>query len=401
MTATTEAIDTKARMLDDIAFRYNTFCNVADRVVTSAGMAEWVEGIFIENGGPDQYLPDALTPKEKAWARAEWDLLTCTPKVGDMIEIRIADYHGTSEPVGARCEVVGVDGDMVLTNQSRGDTSLHWGFSIQSNVREHGFRVIPSVTAPARPDWLSDTSYEQVCDYVRGAVREWSKDCTCESCSLLIGGVDPASEFFMRQVGTAISSEGRKAWIGQVLRWGRALIILNRQRQTTPPQPEPEVEPIPERNLTPPEPTIEDLKSELAAVTAQKERLERLHSTLSAFQSNALNDAATIGNKLLREANNRGWCSEYDEIISSLNSELTVLELPVRKKHISGYVRGTITIPFSMYLENIEVSPDDEEDSALSETFDENYSGSDLINYHRESLDLYSVEMEIDEIEVN
>jgi hypothetical protein len=54
-------------------------------------------------------------------------------------------------------------------------------------------------------------------------------------------------------------------------------------------------------------------------------------------------DIRVIGERLLREANARNWCSEFDEIVESLNRVLNI-ELERRMKTFTVTVPVTITL---------------------------------------------------------
>jgi hypothetical protein len=54
-----------------------------------------------------------------------------------------------------------------------------------------------------------------------------------------------------------------------------------------------------------------------------------LRSDLAAAERAHHNDVAAIGARLLEEAEDRGWCQDFDEMVDSLNAVLQV-ELPLR-----------------------------------------------------------------------
>lgn len=54
-------------------------------------------------------------------------------------------------------------------------------------------------------------------------------------------------------------------------------------------------------------------------------------------------DIKLIGDRLIGEANDRGWCSEYDGIVDELNSDLMV-ELPLRRQNYQVAVQYTVYI---------------------------------------------------------
>ena len=57
-------------------------------------------------------------------------------------------------------------------------------------------------------------------------------------------------------------------------------------------------------------------------------------------------DVERIGERLLAEANDRGWCAEFDTIVDEINGDLYV-ELPVRERDFEVRVDVTLTISVS------------------------------------------------------
>lgn len=103
-----------------------------------------------------------------------------------------------------------------------------------------------------------------------------------------------------------------------------------------------EVAPTPE-----PEPDVDALKLAVSALTTEKEQLERdLDSARTQLHAYAA-DADTIGTMLMDEAENRGWCDEYDEFVDSINTRLTTIHLPEREQEYEVEVSGTATIGWS------------------------------------------------------
>jgi hypothetical protein len=139
---------------------------------------------------------------------------------------------------------------------------------------------------------------------------------------------------------------------------------------------------------TPAEPTSGDA-SEIERLRVRLREVEERHRT----------DIATIGETLMREAERRNWCSEYDEIVDGINSRITV-ELPVRNSEeefevtVSGYVR----VPFS-YSMTVTASDSGDAHEIASNTWADQVDAGDLL---RDYSDRYSAEVEDDyEIEVD
>lgn len=111
--------------------------------------------------------------------------------------------------------------------------------------------------------------------------------------------------------------------------------------------------------------------------------IQRLNGRLSVAQANHESDIARIGERLITEATDRSWCSEYDGIIEDLNSELSV-ELPSREREY----RVTWTETFSTT-----VSARNEDDAI------EMVSGNtgSYVSYDDGDIDESSFEAELDE----
>lgn len=87
-------------------------------------------------------------------------------------------------------------------------------------------------------------------------------------------------------------------------------------------------------------------------VAELRTRIEALTDSVAVLREQLLTsrdkhraDIATIGAKLTEEANDRRWCSDFDEIVDSLNSDLFVT-LPTREKEyqVTVMVRMEITV---------------------------------------------------------
>lgn len=68
--------------------------------------------------------------------------------------------------------------------------------------------------------------------------------------------------------------------------------------------------------------------SELDVLRREKDRLQK---ELVLSMERHRRDVATIGSALIDEANERGWCSQYDDFVDTVNGDLHN-KLPVRNK---------------------------------------------------------------------
>jgi hypothetical protein len=133
-------------------------------------------------------------------------------------------------------------------------------------------------------------------------------------------------------------------------------------------------------------------------LTVRVARLNEHIGSLQTWQQNATSDMETISDKFIREADQRGWCSDYDRIISDLNSQISVLEFKQRSRSVNGTVEGTITINFSISVEGVEVGSGEDADDAVRDYFSENYDYDDI---RRSRLDWSDAEIEVTDVSLD
>jgi hypothetical protein len=120
---------------------------------------------------------------------------------------------------------------------------------------------------------------------------------------------------------------------------------------------------------------------EIARLRASLDRSNRVLSEVRSTWEREVND---LGALLMREANNRNWCSEYDEIVSKANSNLTY-ELPTRSKEIDITWTETYTVTVTRSA-TITTTDGSEESDAVSYMENEDpLDEADLISLLREN----------------
>lgn len=92
---------------------------------------------------------------------------------------------------------------------------------------------------------------------------------------------------------------------------------------------------------------------------------DNLRKLLSESKANHQKDIETIGNALIEEAEQRDFCSDYDNFIDELNEKLTI-DLPVRKKTFQVTVEITRTISTSVTVE-VECSHEEDVNDLINE----------------------------------
>lgn len=69
-------------------------------------------------------------------------------------------------------------------------------------------------------------------------------------------------------------------------------------------------------------------------------------------------DIKLIGERLIREANDRGFCSEFDDVIDQLNAKLRI-ELPTRRKEYVVTQVVKVTRSITVYAKDEDEAMDD------------------------------------------
>lgn len=81
---------------------------------------------------------------------------------------------------------------------------------------------------------------------------------------------------------------------------------------------------------------------DLAREAHSRQEIE-LRSRIERAEQAHRDDISLIGESLQQEAANRSWCSEYDEVVQTINQRLTV-ELPTRERDYDVTVIARVTI---------------------------------------------------------
>jgi hypothetical protein len=136
---------------------------------------------------------------------------------------------------------------------------------------------------------------------------------------------------------------------------------------------------------------IERLSNELADT-------KRSNNDATRYMNEYRSDIDTIGGALMEEAERRGWCSEYDEFVESVNQSLTRASLPTRER----VYEVTWTEIYRVIVGRSGTYTAASEDDAIDLARDE-YTESSLIldSIHEgnfERVELYSDEYEAQEV---
>ena len=133
-----------------------------------------------------------------------------------------------------------------------------------------------------------------------------------------------------------------------------------------------------------PEPDVDALKLAVSALTAEKERLERDVQTFRTRADTYATDFSIVGEALMEEAENRGWCDEYDRFVENVNVLTSLLDLPEREREYEVVVTGTATVSWSHPVTVTARSADEAiemVENNPSAYFDMDEAATDALNY--------------------
>lgn len=106
-----------------------------------------------------------------------------------------------------------------------------------------------------------------------------------------------------------------------------------------------------------PDPTDELVAKHVAVVDNLRTQLDTCQSSLRQAEQRHEQDIERIGSRLNEEAESRGWCTEFDDIVRELNGRLHV-ELPLRTKTYEVTYDVTVTVTVS-----VDATDEDDADS--------------------------------------
>ena len=118
--------------------------------------------------------------------------------------------------------------------------------------------------------------------------------------------------------------------------------------------------------------TPEELKASLIAVQKQyfdeQAKNVRLEKEFSEFKDAAFKLRDVVGERLIEESNDRGWCAEFDQIIEKINEGLRWdLQLPTRQKTYNVTYREEFTVSVTRNKKIVAASEKDAIEQAKNE----------------------------------
>jgi hypothetical protein len=118
-------------------------------------------------------------------------------------------------------------------------------------------------------------------------------------------------------------------------------------------------------------PDVESIRNENESL---KRQVEILNRQVSGYRS----DADVITSAILQEAENRGWCDEYERVCDRINAELTYIEMPRRTRTFEVSIEYTVS-DSGTYTMTVEADNEDDAVEQAREQF-ENESHDHLWN---------------------
>lgn len=157
------------------------------------------------------------------------------------------------------------------------------------------------------------------------------------------------------RTGTWHSSGPGKDYLGKVMRRARKVRSEREAGQTL----------TATESATPESDVVSDLRSQVAAREAE---VENLTHRLGLARRHHQEDITLIGEKLMYEAEQRDWCSEYDDVVEGLNNSLHI-ELPTRSRDVDVNYSVTLTVTLNRST-TVSVSGGDDPRDVANDQFD-------------------------------
>jgi len=135
---------------------------------------------------------------------------------------------------------------------------------------------------------------------------------------------------------------------------------------------------------------VDALRSALSATRDLLAQAERERDALGDWKHRAVNDMSILSRALIREADARGWCSEYDDIVAAVNDDMNVLQLTERLRKF--YRQVTVDMTFRV-TRNVEVEANSVEQA-------DDIITDDLYAHFADSLGTYESADTIDVVDI-
>lgn len=285
-----------------------------------------------------------LTNYGKQWASMEIDAHQKDADVGDRIEINWDGAQGARVDKGDIFEVAWVEpgerGRSVRTTAIDGRPE-GWRFNWPN------FSVIPQAVVPMS---VSPLITQGLMDEMFSVVEDFDKDCDCSGCAVVRGGVDTFMVYMADEGEWNTSdhqfwtSDTAKEFAGECVRFMRALVFHFAQHGTG------AFDSTPEWRYPP---NVLRFNPDEVAVPETEEQMRARIIELERWKAQAEADTVVLFDTLANEANQRRWCSEYDEIVEHrISPKLVALEATSRRLTLTGSIEGVIHIPFRVVLDH-------------------------------------------------
>jgi len=136
----------------------------------------------------------------------------------------------------------------------------------------------------------------------------------------------------------------------------------------------------------------------IAALNNEALRLDRVEAENRKMRDDRDRALGVIGMRLIEEAENRGWCTEFDEIIDEVNAALPDgWELPERKREFTIEIEVTGTIRTTTSV-TVEAKTEDEAREMIDDGEGEHYDSDDILTRAAKNVSFDDVEVEIQDV---
>lgn len=130
-----------------------------------------------------------------------------------------------------------------------------------------------------------------------------------------------------------------------------------------------------------------EVDPEIVNLRARIERLERVIK-------NATDGFAVIGERLISEAQDRGWCEEFDRIIDDVNSQLVGFQLPTREDEFEVMVEVSGRLTYTTTV-SVTARSQSEANEMVAENMDDYVDADDILTHAALSTSFVDIECEI------
>lgn len=140
---------------------------------------------------------------------------------------------------------------------------------------------------------------------------------------------------------------------------------------------------------------VAELQRKIDGLVRNLEEARRDRDNLRTRAAAYAEDFDTVGTMLLEEAERRGWCSDYDEFVDTVNGKLGMLSLPEREQEyeVEVTVTGTLTTTTTV---TVMARSQEDADTIVEENMDEYVDAEDILTDAARSASFDDIQCEVE-----